>query len=194
MNESDHNMTSHYWVTMKTELSVIGLLLAATVVASAEMRTWTFEKSGSTMQAEVVIFSGGSVILKRPDGQQVTVPIAYLIETNRVYLADERTKQWKEVEVVKIEGALTASGAEKICTVRGAEVNGKILIRLLPASVVTVLNNRDAAAAQIARVSEAIKSRERTLRYADAITPTGAAGSADYCLVLSIDDTVCLEE
>ena len=93
---------------MKTKLRVIGLLLVATTVAVAEMLTWTFQKSGKTMQGEVVGFAGDTVTMKLPDGKTISVPIAYLVESNRVDLAAERVKQWKEVEVVKLEGVTSA--------------------------------------------------------------------------------------
>jgi len=35
-------------------ITTICVLIAATMVVAAEMRTWTFEKSGKTMQVELV--------------------------------------------------------------------------------------------------------------------------------------------
>ena len=103
---------------------MIGLLLAAAAVAAAETRTWTFEQSGKTMQAEVAGFSGEAVNLKRADGETVSVPIAYLTESDRDYLAAERTKQWKQIEVIKLDTA-GSGGRYKKCTVRGSGVNGE---------------------------------------------------------------------
>lgn len=157
---------------MKTKLRVIGLLLAATTVAVAEMRTWTFQQSGKTMQGEVVGFSGDMVTMKRPDGKTVSVPIAYLAESNRVDLAAERVKQWKEVEVVKLEGVMSA-GRYRRCTVQGKEVDGEILIQLLPASVEAILNARNQQAAQIADLAERIGNGERAAQQAHALIPVG---------------------
>jgi hypothetical protein len=43
-----------YWRAMKSGVCVIGLLLTAGVVAGADMRAFTFEKSGKTIEGEVV--------------------------------------------------------------------------------------------------------------------------------------------
>jgi hypothetical protein len=164
---------------MKTELRMIGLLLAATSVAMAGMQTWTFEKSGTTMKAEVVGFAGNTVTMKRADGKTFSVPIAYLTESNRVELATQKEKQWKEVEIVKLEG-LKSAGRYKKCTVRGMGVNGEVLIQLLPASVEAVLNNQNQQAAQIADLSDRIENRDRAVQRADAVTPVYAGGDASY--------------
>jgi hypothetical protein len=164
---------------MKTALRVVGLLLAATAVAMAQMRTWTFEKSGKTMQGEVVGFAGDTVTIKRPDGQAFSVPIAYLTESNRVDLAAERVKQWKEVEVVKLEG-VTSAGRYRRCIVQGKEVNGEILIQLLPASVEAILNSRNQQAAQIADLAERIENQDHAVQRADLVTPIGAGGDPAY--------------
>ena len=155
---------------MKTGLRIIGLLLVAAAIGAAEMRTWTFEKSGKTIRGEVVSFAGDTVTMKLSDGKAFSVPIAYLTESNRVDLVAERAKQWKEVEVVKLEGDMW-EGRYKRCTVQGKEVSGEILIQLLPASVEAVLNNRKEQAAQIANLSDQIKNWGRELKRADALAP-----------------------
>lgn len=147
---------------MKTKTGVIGLLLMVAVAGVAEMRTWTFEKSGKTIEGEVVGFSGDAVNLKRPDGKTFSVPIAYLTATNRTVLSAERAKKWKEVEVVNLEG--TASGGRyKRCAVQGADVKGDILIDLLPSSVETILNNRNQQAARISELKSWIEDTTQTL-------------------------------
>jgi hypothetical protein len=87
---------------------IIGLLLTATAVAGAEMRTWTFSESGKTVQGEVLGFTGDAVTLKRVDAKTFSVPIAYLTETDRVFLVAARAQQWKEFEVLKLEGEESA--------------------------------------------------------------------------------------
>ncbi len=154
---------------MKIKLQVIGLLLTVTAVAVAEMRTWTFEKSGKTMQGEVVGFVGNSVTMKLPDGKSFAVPIAYLTESNRVYLAAEQAKEWKEVEVIKLEGAVSAGGYYKKCTVKGEQVNGDILIQLLPPSVEAILKSRNQQAVQLAELQSSVESGRRELRRAEAV-------------------------
>src|SRR3974390_2373043 len=116
---------------MDRGLWIIGMLLAATVVARAEMRTWTFEESGKTIQGEVVGFAGEAVTLKGDDGKTRFVPIAYLTASDRSFLVAERAKQWKEVEVVKLESEESGRRYKK-CSVRGQGVNGEILIERLP--------------------------------------------------------------
>jgi len=153
---------------MKTGLRIIALLLVAAAIAAADMRTWTFQTSGKTMQAEVVGFAGDTVTLKCPDGKIFSVRIAYLTESNRVALVAERAKQWKTVKVVKIERALSSDNKELRCVVQGQEVNGEILIQRLPASVETVLNNRDQQAAEIADLRSWIESKEKELRQTQA--------------------------
>lgn len=141
------------------------------------MRTWTFEESGKTIQAEVAGFTGDSVTLKGADGKTFAVPVAYLTGRDRVFLATERAKQWKEVEVVKLEGDESARRYKK-CTVRGQGVNGEILIELLPPAVEAILNTRNQQAAQLAALSEQIKSQDQAVQQAKANIAAGAPGYA----------------
>jgi hypothetical protein len=164
---------------MKAELRVLGLLLAVSAVAVAEMRTWTFEKSGKTIQGEVVGFSGDAVNLRLADGKTYSVPVAYLTASNRMDLAAERANQWKEVEVVRLQGA-TSAGRYKRCTVQGKEVSGEILIDLLPPSVEAILNHRNQQAAQIADLAARVENRDREVQREDAITPRAEGPDADY--------------
>ena len=149
--------------TVKRELGVIGLLLAVTAVPVAELRTWTFEKSGKTIQAEVVNFVGTNLVtLKGADGKTFSVPIAYLTATNRAYLAAERAAKWKEVEVVRLEG--TASGGRyKKCSVRAKDMDDVVLVDLLPPAVETILKNPESAGAEIAELQSWIKSNAQGL-------------------------------
>jgi hypothetical protein len=142
------------------------LLVAVTAAAAAEIRTWTFEKSGKTMQGEVAGFGENSVTLKLPEGKTASVPIAYLSERDRTYLTAEHASQWKEVELVKLEGA-ASSGRYKRCTVRG-EVSGEILLQLLPASAEAILNNKDEQADQIEYLKSWIADRDKVRRQAKA--------------------------
>ena len=146
---------------MRFPAGVFGLLLAATVAASAEMRTWTFEKSGKTVRGEVVGFEGDSVTLKLDDGKTFSVPTSYFIQSDRAKLASEQAHQWKEAEVVRLVSSLSSY---KKCTVKfldkrdGGET--EVLIKLLPPSVEAVLNERDR---MVARAAELHKS-ERWVR------------------------------
>ena len=149
---------------MKIEQSIIGLLVAVTAVAAAEMRTWTFEQSGKTMQGEVVSLAEDTVTLKLPEGKSVSVRISYLTEKDRTYLAAERTNQWKEVEIVKLEGAVS-NGHYNKCTVRG-KVNAQLLLQLLPASVEAVLNSQNEQADQIDCLKSWISVRAKDKRHA----------------------------
>jgi hypothetical protein len=158
---------------------MIGLLLTATVVAGAEMRTWTFEESGKTVQGAVLGFTGDAVTLRRPDGKTFSVSIAYLTQTDRVILVAERAKQWKEVEVVKLEGEESA-GRYKKCTVRGQGVSGEILIQRLPPPVEAILNARNQQAAPIAVLSNRIKFDTQAAQQAKASVPAGASPYGRY--------------
>lgn len=151
---------------MKTKTGVIGLLLTVAVAAVAEMRTWTFEKSGKTIEAEVVGVSGNVVTLKRADGKIYSLPVAYLTASNRIVLAAERAKKWKEVEVVKLEGA-ASGGRYKRCAVQSADVTGDILIDLLPASVEAILNNRNQRAVRIDQLKSRIENMIQARGLAD---------------------------
>jgi hypothetical protein len=162
---------------MNTGLRVVGLLLTATAVAGAEMRTWTFEESGKTVQGEVVGFAGDAVTLKRADGKTFSVPIAYLDPSDRAYLMAERAKQWKEVEVVKLEGE---EGRYKKCTVHGPGVNGEILVQRLPAAVEAVLNARNQQAAPILVLSNRINFDTQAAQQAKASVPAGASLHGRY--------------
>jgi hypothetical protein len=155
---------------MKTELRVIGVLLAATVAAMAEMRSWTLEKSGKTVQGEVAGFTDNAVTLREAGGKVVSLPIAYLSQKDRAYVAAEQTKQWKEVEVVKLD-ASTAVGLYKKCTVRSADVKGDLYIERLPASVLGVLQQRNKQAAPIAELSAQIEAQKHAVQDAKAAIP-----------------------
>jgi hypothetical protein len=164
---------------MNTGLRVIGLLVTATAVAVAEMRTWTFEESGKTVQGEVLGFARTAVTLKGADGKTFSVPIAYLTASNRTYLAAERAKQWKEVEVFRLDGE-ESGGRYKKCTVHGEGVNGQILIQSLPSAVEAILNARNQRAAPIAALSQQIKNENQAVQQAKASIPTGSSGYGPY--------------
>lgn len=126
----------------------LAVLLAATVCAAAEMRTWNLN-SGSTLEAEIVAFPDQeSVTVKRSDGKVFTLPGAYLVPADRAYLNAERVKQWKEVSVDKVLGPVASR--YKKCAVSGSGVPGLILVAMLPAQAEAVLNNRQQQEAQIA--------------------------------------------
>ena len=143
------------------------LLLATTSIAFAEMRTWTFEKTGKTMEAEVVGFSGESAVMKQPGGKTYNVPIAYLSEKDRQYLTEQRAKQWKTVEIAKLEGSVSA-GRYKKCTVNAAGFEGPILIQLLPTSVEDILNKSNQQESDIADANAYVNNRGTELRRAEA--------------------------
>lgn len=164
---------------MKNGFRVIGLLLAATAMAAAETRTWTFEQSGKTVQAELIAFVGDAVTLKGADGKTFSVPIAYLTESDRHYLAAERPKQWKQIEVVKLDAAETAGRYQK-CNVRGSGMNGEIYIARLPRSAEAILNNRNEQATQITNLSSRIESESHAVQQAKAAVPSAANGNRTY--------------
>lgn len=148
---------------MKSKLGAAALLLALAVTSLAETRTWTFEKSGKTIEAEVVGFSGTNrVSLRGVDGKTFSVRVAYLVESNRVYLASALADQWKEVEVVKLEGTASA-GRYKKCTVRINGGNDVILVDLLPPAVEAILTSRNQQAAQIAEMQDWKQANIQTL-------------------------------
>jgi len=164
---------------MYTGLRVIGLLLVATSIAVAELRTWTFEQSGATMRGEVVGFTGDAVTLRGEDGKTVSVRIAYLIASNRAYLAAERAKQWKEVEVVKLVGEQSA-GLYKKCSVRGKDVRSEILVEHLPPAVEALLDKRSQLEAQITNLSAQVDSQNQAVQQAKAAIPAGRSGNRAY--------------
>jgi hypothetical protein len=156
-------------------LSVLALLLAATAVATAEMRTWNL-KSGATVEAEIVAFpSPDTVMVKRSDGNMYTLPAAYLAAADRAYLQAERAKQWKEVSVNKVLGT---AGRYKKCSVSGKDVWGDILVALLPSQAEAVLNNRQQQEAQIADLTSQIQNDSNVAR--DAHTAATSHGSRGY--------------
>jgi hypothetical protein len=73
--------------------------------------------------------------------------------------------QEREVELVKLEGSLSAGRYEK-CAVRGGD---EVLIQLLPASVETILNNLGQQAAQIDYLKSWIENGGKALRHAQAV-------------------------
>lgn len=155
---------------MTTALRVIGLVFAATAVAGAETRTWTFEKSGKTVEADVAGFTDNAVTLKEAGGKTVSVPIAYLSKGDQVYLAAEQAKQWKEVEVVKLDASTSLNRYRK-CTVRGTGADGETYIERLPASVQSVLEDRNRQAAPIAALTRQIDDQKRAVQEDKAALP-----------------------
>jgi hypothetical protein len=102
-------MQTNMIVRLVVLLSVVGIAYAG------ELRTWTFEKNGNAIVAELVGFTTVhtnelAAILKMYDGSTYTVPSSYLVETNRSYLALE----WaKKVEADKaLEAAMEAASKE----------------------------------------------------------------------------------
>src|ERR1019366_9628644 len=122
-------------------LIALAVLLAATTVGAAEMRTWNL-KSGATLEAEIVAFPGPDTVqVKRSDGKIATLPAAYLTDADRAYLNAERAKQWKEVSIDKVLGTVSA-GRHKKSAVSGEDVGPEILGALLPSPVGAVGNKR----------------------------------------------------
>lgn len=165
--------------SMNTELRVLGLLLAATAMALAETRTWTFEQSGKTVQADVVAIEGDTVMLRGTDGKTNSIRIAYLTASDRAFLAAERAKQWKEVEVVQLKVGESEGHYDK-CIVQGKEVKGEILIARLPSSVEAILNARNQQAVQITNLSVQIQNQNLAVQQANAALPAGTSGSRAY--------------
>jgi hypothetical protein len=132
------------------------MLLAATAVTAAEMRTWNLA-SGATIEAVIVAFPAADTVqVKRSDGKMATLPTAYLTQADRDYVNAERAKQWKEVSIDKLLGTASA-GRYKKCAVSGKEVGHAILIEKLPAKVETILNNRQQQEAQITNLNNRIQ-------------------------------------
>jgi len=77
---------------MKTMLVALVVSLAL-LTRAAELRTWTFEKHGNAIMAELMDFTtvtnGLAAILRMYDGSTYTVPVAFLVGTNRTYLQAE---------------------------------------------------------------------------------------------------------
>ena len=151
---------------MRTELGVAGVVLMAAMAAAGEMRTWTFEHSGKTMQGEAVGFAGDSVTLKRPDGKTVSVKTAYLSESDRNYVEKARAEEWKEVEITSLEGTISV-GRYRKCRVQG-KVTGQILIQLLPPNVEATVRRLTEQVAQIEYLKSWIDAKTTQLRHAEA--------------------------
>lgn len=154
-------------VRRNAKLSALAVLLAATAVAAAEMRTWNF-KSGATIEAEIVAFPGPETVeVKRSDGKVYTLPAAYLTDADRAYLNAERAKQWKEVSVDKLLGTASAGRYQK-CLVSGKDVGGVILVALLPSQVEAVLNDRQQQESQITNLNSRIQDDSSAAQNANA--------------------------
>ncbi len=164
---------------MKIGLNMIGLLLVATAAVAAELRDWTFEQSGKTVQAELVAFAGDSVILKETGGKTFSVPIAYLTEGDRDFLRAERPKQWKQVEVLKLDNA-GSPGRYMKCAVQGPSLSGEVYLQRLPPALETILNNRNAQAAQIAGLSNRIELENRAVQQGKETTPSAGSVNRAY--------------
>lgn len=155
---------------MRILLRMMALLLATTVVALAEMRTWTFAESGKTMQGEIAGFTANAVTLKDANGKTVSVPIASLSQADRTFLARDQAQQWKELEVVRLYASQSA-GPYKKCDVRGTGAAGGVFVRQLPASVETVLAGRNQQFAQIDGLTQQIERQTRAVQEAKEALP-----------------------
>jgi cell division septum initiation protein DivIVA len=142
---------------MKIKLGAIGLLLAATAMACAEMRTWTLN-SGTTMEAEIVGFPDAATVkVKRSDGKIYSLPFAYVNKADQAYLAAEHAKQWKKVSIDELLGTASA-GYYKKCRVSGSDVNGTILVQLVASQAEAVLNTRKQQADEIADLTSRLRN------------------------------------
>jgi hypothetical protein len=153
----------------------MGLLLVLASAAMAEVRTWTFEKPGTNIQAEVAGFTGDAVTLKRVDGKTVSVRISYLSASDRAYLIAERVKQWKQAEIVSFNGAASGSLYRRYA-VRGKDVPGEVLISHLPPAVEAILNDRSRQSAQISNLTAQIEAQKGVVHEANAAAPKHAPG------------------
>jgi thiol-disulfide isomerase/thioredoxin len=63
----------------------LAILLVA-LPAAAEIRTWTDVSGKHTVEAEFVSLAAGNVKLRRPDGQEVTLPVDRLSSADRAYV------------------------------------------------------------------------------------------------------------
>lgn len=68
-------------------LGVLLMVCLAAVAEGAEPRTWTSDKGGHEVEAELVEVTGDSVRLRRADGRVVTTPIKRLSVADREYLS-----------------------------------------------------------------------------------------------------------
>ena len=164
------------YVTMKRKpiLSALAVLLAATSVAVAEMRTWNF-KSGATMRADIVAFpSLETVEVKRSDGKVYSLPVTYLSDADRAYLDAERARQWKEVSVDKLLGTV---GRYKKCAISGKDIGGDILVEMLPSQVESILSNRQEQETQITNLNSQIQDDSSVAQNANAAARGGSRGS-----------------
>ncbi len=72
------------------------LLLASASVCEAQARRWTDNSGKFSVEAELVEVKGDMVVLKKPDGSVVPVPIARLSEADRRYLKSLQEPPRKE--------------------------------------------------------------------------------------------------
>ena len=146
--------------------SLLGVAcFAALALSGAEMRTWTLEKSGKTLEAQVAGFSDNAVTLKEANGRTVSVPLAYLSKGDRQYLVTERSQQWKEVDVIKLD-ASTALGRYKKCRVQGEGAASEVYIERLPASVISVLQARNQQAAPVEALAREVEAQKKAVQAA----------------------------
>ena len=157
---------------MSIGLRLIGLLLVAAGTARAEVRTWTFEQSGTTLRAQVAGFTGDAVELRREDGKTVSVRIAYLTQSDRAYLTAERARQTKDAEFVSLDEF--APAPYKKCSVRGG-VSGDILVRALPSAVEAILNARSQRTLQISNLTAQVESQKQAAQEAKAAASKATA-------------------
>jgi hypothetical protein len=111
---------------MKSKVFAIGLVLAAAVVAVGQTRTFTFEKSGKTVEGEVidVNWSMGTASLKLADGQTYSLKISYLVKDDQSYLGSVASRT--ESEKAKVNAFIGK------CEGGRRTISGKVLQKIPP--------------------------------------------------------------
>jgi hypothetical protein len=94
----------------KIVIGVVGFFILAST--NAEMRVWTSVK-GDTVEAEYVNMFAGKVVLMKPDGSQLKVPIKGLCSADREYLASTIPPEIKiKVDVDKDRDTVSSYSSE----------------------------------------------------------------------------------
>ncbi|MGY8769251.1 MAG: outer membrane protein assembly factor BamB family protein [Pirellulales bacterium] len=98
-------------------------LICTQFVLAAELRTWKDSSGTHTIEAKLIDYKSGSVILEKEDGQQLTVPSAKLSASDQRYIREE-LKARKSMDTPGSADARSADSSIDWTHWRGPTSNG----------------------------------------------------------------------
>ncbi len=96
---------------MKTAATIVVTLLAVSMTALVQARTWSEAGSDRTLEGDFVKVDGDNVVIRRSNGTTVNVPLAKLSEPDQTFVKEQTAP--KELEIP--EEGVVLSGVHLCC-------------------------------------------------------------------------------